>query len=141
MARPLGRDHEHVEVGPRLDELEVDIEAVREGYRRAFLGVALKMVVVEIGLQLVGRQHHHDVGPRRRLGNADHAQARAARLVGARRALAERDRHLRDAALLEVVGVGMALAAVTHDRHLFRLDEVHVRIAIVIDTHLFPPSC
>ena len=37
VARPLGRDHEHVQVGARLDQPEVDVEAVREGERGALL--------------------------------------------------------------------------------------------------------
>ena len=35
VAGALRRDHDHVEVGPRLDQVEVDVEAVREGERRA----------------------------------------------------------------------------------------------------------
>jgi hypothetical protein len=34
----------------------------------------------------------------------------------------------------------MALAAVADDRNLFRLDQVHISIAVVIHPHVPPPS-
>ena len=43
----------------------------REGDRRALAHVGVEVVVVELRLQLVGRQHHDDVGPLRRLGRRD----------------------------------------------------------------------
>jgi hypothetical protein len=39
VARRLRRDHDHVEVGARLHLAVVDVEAVREGERRALLDV------------------------------------------------------------------------------------------------------
>ena len=64
MAGALGRHHQHVEVGAGLDQLEVDVEAVREhaAPRPAFMFGA-ELVLVEVGLQLVGDQDHDDVGP------------------------------------------------------------------------------
>jgi hypothetical protein len=47
VARALGRDHDHVDVGARLDQAEMDVEAVGEGERRALLHVALQVIVVD----------------------------------------------------------------------------------------------
>ena len=63
------RHHADVEVGARLDQREVHIEAVREEQRRALLHVGSEVVRVDVGLQLVRRQHHNDVGP---LGGVRH---------------------------------------------------------------------
>ena len=46
----------------------MDAEPVREGERGALAHIWPEFAVVERGLQLVGRQHHDDVGPFRRLG-------------------------------------------------------------------------
>ena len=39
VAGALGRDHDHVDIGARLDQAEVDVEAVGEGERGAGLHV------------------------------------------------------------------------------------------------------
>jgi len=39
VTRPLGRDHDHVEIGARHDPAEVDVEAMGESQRRAFLSL------------------------------------------------------------------------------------------------------
>ena len=44
----LGRDHHDVEVGARHDLAVVDVEAVREGERRALLDVRLDVVLVDL---------------------------------------------------------------------------------------------
>ena len=43
-----------------------------------------------------------------------------------------------DAAVAQVHGVGVALAAVADDGHLLALDQIHVRIAVVINAHRLP---
>ena len=43
MARALGRDHDHVQIGAGLDLLEMDIEAMGERQRRALLDVRLDL--------------------------------------------------------------------------------------------------
>ena len=68
MAGALGRHHADVEIGAGLDQVEVHVEAVREHQRGALLHVVGEMLAVDVGLQLVRRQHHHDVGPLGRLG-------------------------------------------------------------------------
>ena len=63
VAGALGRHHQHVEIGARLDQVEMDVEAVREEQRRALLHVGVQIVLVDVGLQFVGRHHHHHIGP------------------------------------------------------------------------------
>ena len=63
MAGALGRDHQHVEIGARLDQIEMDIEAMREQQGRALLIFGREIVGVDVALQFVGGQHHDDVGP------------------------------------------------------------------------------
>ena len=42
VARPLGRDHQHVEILARIDEVEMDVEAMREQQGRALLHVGVQ---------------------------------------------------------------------------------------------------
>ena len=138
MARALRRDHADVEVGARLDQVEVDVEAVREHQRRAVLHVRGEMLPVDVGLQLVGRQHHDDVGPLGGLGDVHDLELLLLGLGGRGRALAERDRDVLDAAVAEVERVRMTLAAVADDGDLLGLDQIDVGIPIVIDAHGAP---
>ena len=136
VARALRRDHQHVEVLARLDQVEVDVEAVREHQRRALLHVRRELVAVDVGLQLVRRQHHDDVGPFRGLGDRQHLDAGsfsalAAEAEPVRRATATSF----DAGIAQVEGVGVALAAIADDGDLLALDQVDVGVAIVIDAH------
>src|SRR5712692_7830418 len=137
MARRLGRDHPDVEVGARLDQAVVDVEAVREGERGAFLDIRLDMVLVHLGVVLVGQQDHDDVRPLDRRPDLGHLQSRLSRLVPGRAALAQADRHL-DAGFLEVERVRVALRAVADDRHLLALDERKISVFVVIDLHDAP---
>ena len=75
VARALRRDHQTVDVTARLDQVEMDIQAMREGNRRAGTNVLGDLVAIDIGLQLVRGQHHHDVAPGSRLGNVHDLEA------------------------------------------------------------------
>jgi hypothetical protein len=118
-----------------VEQVEVDVEAVREGQRRALLHVAGEVGVVDVRLQLVRGQHHHDVGPLGAVGRAHHREAGALGLLDRGRAGLQRNAHVLDARITEVHGVGMTLAAVADDQDLLALDQVHVGITIVVDTH------
>ena len=135
VAGALRRDHQHVEIGARIDQVEVHVQAVREQQRRALLHVGVQMIAIDVALQLVGRQHHHHVRPLRGLGDFHHLEARAFRLLRRGRALAQRNRHVLDAGILQVQRMGVALAAIADDADLLALDQVQVGIAIVINTH------
>ena len=68
MALPFWRHHRHVEIGPGFDEAEVDGEPVREEEGGTFPHIGREVGGIDLGLMLVGRPHHDDVGPGRRLG-------------------------------------------------------------------------
>ena len=135
VAGALRRDHQHVEVGARLDQVEMHVEAVREHQRRAVLHVGVQMVAVDVALQFVGREHHHHVGPLGGLGDLHDLELLALGLLDALRALAQRDRDVLDAGIAQVERMGMALAAIADDGDLLALDQVQVGVAIVINTH------
>ena len=135
VAGALGRDHHHVEVGARLDQVEVDVEAVREHQRRALLHVGGEVVAIDVGLQLVGREHHHHVGPFGGLGDLHDLELLALGLLDALRALAQRHRDVLDAGVAQIERMGMALAAIADDGDLLALDQVQVGVAIVVNTH------
>ena len=138
MARALGRDHEDVEVLARLDQVEVDVEAVGESQCGAFAHVGGQMLAVKVGLQLVRGQDHDDVGPGRGLGRGHDLDAGLLGLLGAGRSGPQPDPDVGDAAVLKVVGMGVSLAAVADDGHLPALDQTDVGIAVVIDAHGCP---
>jgi hypothetical protein len=141
VARPLGRDHDDVDVLARFDQAEMDVEPMREGKRAARPHVGLQVVRPDGGLVLIGGKHHEDVGPGRRVGVAHHPEARALGFLGTRRARPQRDCHRLDAAVAQVLCVGMALAAIAEHRDLPVGDEVQVAIGVVIDFHLVFPVC
>ena len=117
----------------------MDIKAVGEHQRRAVLHVGVQVIGVNVGLQLVRRQHHHDVGPFGRLGDLLHRQLLRLRLLHSLRILAQRHRDLLDAGVAQIEGVGVALAAVADDGDFLALDQVQVGVAIVVNTHEYHP--
>src|SRR3546814_13896370 len=62
VARTLGRDHEHVDIGARFDEAEMHVEAMSEGESRAGPHIVLAIVIIDRGLLLVWRTDHNDCG-------------------------------------------------------------------------------
>ena len=112
---------------------------MRDGERRAFPHIVAQLVGVELRLQFVGGQHHDDVGPFGRFGIGHDLEAGVLGLLRRGRAGAQRHDDVLDAAVAQIVGVGVALAAIADDRDLFRLDQVHIRIAVVIHAHVPPP--
>jgi hypothetical protein len=120
----LRRHHADVDVGARLDQVEVHVEAVREHQRRAVLHVVAQVVAVDVGLQLVGGEHHDDVGPLGGLGHLHHLELLLLGLGDAGRALAQRDRHVLAAGVAQVQRVRVPLAAVADDGHLLALDQL-----------------
>ena len=80
VARALGRDHDHVDVGGRIDQAEMDVEPVGEGQRAARLHLACDLVGVDCGLMLVRGKDHQHIGPFRGLGYRLHREPCAHRL-------------------------------------------------------------
>ncbi len=135
VAGALRRHHQHVEVLARLDEVEMDVEAVREHQRRAVLHVGRELGAVDVGLKLVGRQHHHDVGPFGGVRHAHHLEALGLGLGGRGGARAKRGGDVLHAAVAHVEQMRVALAAIADDRHLLALDEIEIGVGIVINAH------
>ena len=135
MTGALGRDHQHVEIGARLDQVEMHVEAVGEHQRRAVLHVGVEMIAIDVALQFVGRQHHHHVGPFGGVGDIEHLELLALRLLRRARTRAQRHRHLLDAGVAQIERMGMALAAIADNGDLLALDQVQVGVAVVIYAH------
>ena len=123
-----------LEVGTGDDLTIVDVEAVREGERAAFLDVRLDLALVGRRDVLVGHQHHHHIGRLHRIGDFGDLEAGLLRLVPRRAALAQTDYHL-DAGIVEILRVRVALRTVADDRDLPALDEREVGVLFVVNLH------
>ncbi len=135
VAGAFRRDHQHVEIAARLDQIEMHVEAVREHQRRAVFHVLGKRLAIDVALQFVGREHHHDVGPFGGFRHFHDLEFLGLGLLDAGGGLAQSDRDLLDAAVAQIERVGVALAAIADNGDLFALDQVQVGVAIVINTH------
>jgi len=135
MARPLGSDHQHIDISARLDQVEMHVEPVGEHQGRAVLHVGVQMIAVDVGLELVRGQHHDDIGPFGGLGHLHHGQLLGFGLLRRGRPLAQRDRNVLDARIAKVERVRMALAAIADNGDLLGLDQIDVGIAVIIHTH------
>jgi hypothetical protein len=111
------------------------VETVRESERRPPAHVGGEIGVVDVRLQFVRRQHHDDVGPLGAVGRAHDREARTFGLLDRGRARLQRNAHVLDTRIAQVHRMGVALAAVAHDQDLLALDQVHIGIAIIVDTH------
>ena len=134
VARALGGRHEDVDIGAGYDLSEVDIEPVAEGEECPFFHEGLDLLPIHVALEFVGDQDHEDV---RHLGGFCGSQNGEARLFGlgpGTASLPEADDHI-DSAVLEIIGVGVALAAVADDSHFFAAEHIHIGVFVVINLH------
>ena len=113
----------------------MDVQAMGESDRRPFADIRRDFVGIDIGLQLVGRQHHQHVAPGGGFGDGHHLQAGGFGFGPAGAIGTQCHGDVGDAAVFQVIGVSVALAAVTDDHDFFGLDQVHVGVAIVINPH------
>jgi hypothetical protein len=89
VAGALRRHHQHVEVLAGLDQVEVDVEAVREEEGGALFHVGREVLAVDVGLKLVGGEHHDHVAPFGGLGHLHDLEACLLGLGHRGRALAQ----------------------------------------------------
>ena len=115
------------------------VQPMRERHRRAGLHVRIEFLAVQVALALIRGQHHHDVGPFGALGRVHDFQSGGLGFRHALRAGPQTDREVLRAAVLQVVGMGVTLAAISDDGDVLRLDQIDVGVAIVIDAHWFVP--
>jgi hypothetical protein len=135
----LGRDHEDVDVGARVDQAEVDVETVGKGERGAGLHVRADVVGVDLCLGFIGGGDHDHVGPFGGFLVRKHLEACGLGLFRGGGAGAERDRDVLDAAVAHILRVRVTLAAIADNGDLLALDQILVGVAIVIDLHVILP--
>ncbi len=91
VTRPLGRDHDDVDIGGRVDQPEMDVETVREGERSTRAHPARDFIGVDRCLVFIGREDHQHVGPFGGFGNGLDRKARTFGFLRAGGAIAQRN--------------------------------------------------
>jgi hypothetical protein len=94
VARALRRHHADVDLGARLDLAEVDREAVGEHEQVPRRDPVLDLALPDLGLLLVGQQHHDDVALAGRVRDGRDAQPVALGLLHRGGVLAEPHHHV-----------------------------------------------
>ena len=99
------------------------------------------LLLVGLGLDLVGDEHHDEVGLFSGFLDRHDLQASLFGSLGALGARTQADADIA-ARVLEVQCVGMALGAITDDGNLLALDDLGVHVLLVQDfnSHFFSPS-
>ena len=141
MAGALGSDHDNVHILGSSDGLEVDVEAVCKGQCLALGHVGSHLLVVDVGAQLIGNQHHDNVAG---LGSFFHFHdlevlvscCELRSLLPVSRALAQADDDI-DTALGKILRVCVALTAEADDSDGLAVQHAEVAVGIVVflDSH------
>ena len=135
VAGRLGRHHDDIDVLRRDDQFVSDSETVGEVQSRAFLQVLCDMVMVDIGLDLIGKQHQDDIGVLDCI--IDGSDVHAAVLLGllpGRAVLPDTDGDVK-AGVPEAQGLCTALRAVAEHGDLLSFQDTEVGIRFVVDLH------
>ena len=130
----LGRHHRDVHARGRRDLAVVDVEPVGEHQRLARLEPLGHAALVDGPAVLVGGEHHDDIGRGRGLGDRPDVEAGGLGLVPRAAALPEADDDL-GAAVAEVEGVGVPLAAVADDGEGAAGKAAAVGVGVVVHAH------
>src|SRR3546814_17217617 len=109
------------------------VEAMSEGESRAGLQIVLEIVIIDRGLMLVGRKDHDDVGPCGGFSIAEHLEAGVFSLFGGRGTGAQGDGDFCHAGIAQVLGVGMALTAISAQGDFLDLDTADLSVTIKIN--------
>ena len=129
--RRLRRHHGHIDAVRRLYRLVVDVESVGEHQSLAREQVGEDGLPVDLGLGVVGDQHHDDVGVAGDIGNQSHLEAFVFGLGPAPAPLVQADADI-EPAVPQVQGVSMALASVADNSYRLVLEDREVRVVVVV---------
>ena len=130
MARTLRRNHADGDVSGRLNEAEVNVEAVTEEQGVARLQVGLNVLGEDLRLGGIRSQQHDDVGPLGGLRVGEDLEAGLFGLHARLGAFTQTDSNL-NARVAQVLRVGVALGAVADDGDLAALDDRQICICVV----------
>ena len=126
----LRSDHGHVHDRRRHDLVEVDVEPVGEHEHVALFEVVADGGLVDDLLGLVGDHHHDDVGRRgSRVGRHDLEAGRDGAVPGGGARSLGHDHF--DAAVPQVLGMSVSLAAEADDGHGLAVEEAQICILFV----------
>ena len=135
VARALGCDHDHVDLGGRIDQSEMNVEPVCEGERAARFHLARDFIGINRRLMLVGCEDHQDVGPFGGFGDGLDRESGPFGLLGTGRPRTQRDGDFAHAAVAQVLRMRVTLAAIADNDDLLVLDQLLVAIGVVVNLH------
>ena len=140
MAGTFRRDHEHIDIGARFDQTEMDIQTMRENQSRVLFQIRRQMIPVQSALQFIRSQNHDNIRPSCGFGRRHDLELGVFRFDRARAACAQTDNDIFDSAVAQILRVGMSLAAITDDGDFLALDETEIGVFIIINLHDFSRS-
>ena len=132
--RSLGRDHDHIHIFGRNNLVVMDVEAVSEDQGFARGQVGQNFFLVYFGLILILHQNLNQVRLFGRFSRGDGFEAvlPGQLPVGPARTLADHHPH---SGIAQVLGMRVALAAVSDNGHGLVFEAGDVRILIIIHFH------
>ena len=130
MAGRFGRDHRDIDVGRGLDHSEMNAEAVGEHQRLAGSQVRRNVLLIEIALNVIGREDHDHLGLLCRFGGVENLQAGGFRFGAALASRRQADNYLKSG-IAQVQCMRVALAAVADDGDLPTFERLGVSILFV----------
>jgi hypothetical protein len=128
----LGRYQNHIEILARLDLLEVDVEAMGEQQRGAFLEQRFELGIQRL-LREIGHQHGHQLSAFYRRSRFHHLQAVLLRL-GPTVAFPHADHHV-IAAVAQVQRMRAALTAIPQNGDARATQRFLIDVFLRIQTH------
>ena len=139
-ARAGRRHHQHVEIVTRLDETEMDREAVDEKQRRAFFHDRREFFCINIGQDLIGRGHDDDIRIARSFGVSRYRKTFGLGLGSAGAAGIETDNDAGDVAVAHVECMRTALAAIADQGNFFAANKLKISVFAPVNPHVLPSS-
>ena len=134
MARSLGGDHKHINFRFWLNLLIVHIETMCKRESSAVANIVSDMIAVDFRLMLIRRQHHDKVCQANCFVDLAYFQTRFFSFLRRLRTLTQAN-HDVDTGILQVVGMGVALRAITNNGNRLVLNDRKICIFVVIHLH------